>query len=62
MTRTVSFTPALLPIARRPLERELTSSWMERVAAANLVSLEELLAALRYGVKVPGGLSGVYFH
>ena len=39
MTRTVSFTPAVLAIAPRPLERELTSSWMERVAAANLVSL-----------------------
>ena len=46
MTRTVSFTPRLLAIAPRPLARELTSSWMERVATANFVSLEELLAAL----------------
>ena len=46
MTRTVSFTPTLLAIASRPLARVLTSSWMERVATANLVSLDELLAAL----------------
>jgi hypothetical protein len=46
MTRTASFTPRLLAIAPRPLVRELTSSWMERVATANLVSLDELLAAL----------------
>jgi hypothetical protein len=46
MTRTVSFTPTLLAIASRPLARVLTSSWMERVATANFVSLEELLATL----------------
>ena len=30
----------------RPLEGELTSSWLYRVAAANLVELEELLSGL----------------
>jgi hypothetical protein len=33
-------------MAPRPLEGELTSSWLYRVAAANLVELEELLSGL----------------
>jgi hypothetical protein len=41
----VSFSPTVLAFAPRPLEMELTSSWMERVATANQVSLMQLLAA-----------------
>jgi len=44
MVRTlIDFAPAELAMAPRPLEGELTSSWLYRVAAANLVELEELL-------------------
>jgi len=53
MVRTlIDFAPAELAMAPRPLEGELTSSWLSRVAAANLVELEELLSALLdlYGV------------
>src|SRR5580692_3677293 len=47
MVRTlIDFAPAELAIAPRPLEGELTSSWLYRVAAANLVELEELLSGL----------------
>ena len=47
MVRTlIDFAPAELALAPRPLEGELTSSWLYRVAAANLVELEELLSAL----------------
>ena len=35
--------PAKLPFAPRPYSAELLSSWLLRVAAANLVSLRELL-------------------
>ena len=35
--------PAELPFAPRPRSAELVSSWLMRVAAANLVSLRELL-------------------
>jgi hypothetical protein len=35
--------PAELPFAPRPYSDELLSSWLLRVAAANLVSLHELL-------------------
>jgi hypothetical protein len=43
--------PAELPFAPRPYSTELLSSWLLRVAAANLVSLRELLDGLqsRYG-------------
>ena len=43
--------PAELPFAPRPYVAELLSSWLLRVAAANLVSLRELLEgfAERYG-------------
>ena len=42
MVRTlIDFAPAELALAPRPLEGELTSSWLYRVAAANLVELEE---------------------
>lgn len=47
MVRTlIDFAPAELALAPRPLEGELTSSWLYRVAAANLVELEELLSGL----------------
>jgi hypothetical protein len=47
MIRTlIDFAPAELALAPRPLEGELTSSWLYRVAAANLVQLEELLSGL----------------
>lgn len=44
-------TPAELPFAPRPCAGELLSSWLLRVAAANLVSLRELLDGFteRYG-------------
>ena len=42
MVRTlIDFAPTQLALAPRPLEGELTSSWLYRVAAANLVELEE---------------------
>ena len=43
--------PAELPFAPRPYSTELLSSWLLRVAAANLVSLRELLEGFegRYG-------------
>lgn len=43
--------PAKLPFAPRPYSTELLSSWLLRVAAANLVSLRELLPGFegRYG-------------
>jgi hypothetical protein len=43
--------PAELPFAPRPYSDELLSSWLLRVAAANLVSLQELLDSFedRYG-------------
>ena len=45
MVRTlIDFAPTQLALAPRPLEGELTSSWLYRVAAANLVELEELLS------------------
>lgn len=40
-------TPAELPFAPRPCAEELLSSWLLRVAAANLVSLRELLGGFR---------------
>ena len=47
MIRTlIDFAPTELALAPRPLEGELTSSWLYRVAAANLVELEELLSGL----------------
>jgi TniQ len=43
--------PTMLPFAPRPYSSELLSSWLLRVAAANLVSLRELLDGFqrRYG-------------
>ena len=41
-----SAAPRQLPMAPRPLKGELVSSWLSRVAAANCISLEELLDAL----------------
>jgi hypothetical protein len=43
--------PAKLPFAPRPYSSELLSSWLLRIAAANLVSLRELLDGFqsRYG-------------
>jgi hypothetical protein len=47
MIRTlIDFAPAELALAPRPLEGELTSSWLYRVGAANLVKMEELLSGL----------------
>jgi hypothetical protein len=47
MVRTlIDFAPTQLALAPRPLEGELTSSWLYRVAAANLVKMEELLSGL----------------
>ena len=47
MVRTlIDFAPTQLALAPRPLEGELTSSWLYRVAAANLVELQELLSGL----------------
>jgi hypothetical protein len=43
------FAPAQLPIAPKPLADELLSSWLLHTAAANGVSLAELLDALRLG-------------
>jgi TniQ len=47
----VVLVPAELPFAPRPYVAELLSSWLLRVAAANLVSLHELLEGFeeRYG-------------
>ena len=47
----VVLAPAELPFAPRPYSDELLSSWLLRVAAANLISLQELLDAFedRYG-------------
>lgn len=46
-----AYAPAQLPLAPRPIATELFSSWLLRVASANQVSLQELLAgfASRYG-------------
>jgi hypothetical protein len=45
------FVPKRLPFAPRPLAGELLSSWLERVAAANVLAVNELVEALwlRYG-------------
>jgi hypothetical protein len=40
----VTHAPAQLPLAPRPVSTELLSSWLLRVAAANLTTLRELLA------------------
>jgi hypothetical protein len=40
-----TFAPAQLPFAPRPIAAELFSSWLLRVAAANFISLRELLEA-----------------
>src|ERR1019366_4330004 len=47
----VAIAPIQLPFAPRPISTELLSSWLLRVAAANLVSLRELLQGFefRYG-------------
>ena len=42
----MTFAPAQLPLAPRPLPDELLSSWLMRTAAANAVSFEELITAL----------------
>ena len=42
----MTFAPAQLPLAPRPLPDELLSSWLMRTAAANAVSFEELLDVL----------------
>jgi hypothetical protein len=39
--------PAHLPMAPRPLQGELLSSWLGRLAAANALGFEELLDVLR---------------
>jgi len=41
-----AFAPAQLPIAPKPLPNELISSWLLRTAAANAISLAQLLDAL----------------
>ena len=41
------FLPAHLPMAPRPLQGELLSSWLGRLAAANALGFEELLDVLR---------------
>jgi len=41
-----SVAPRQLPMAPRPIVGELVSSWLSRVAAANCISLDELLDAL----------------
>jgi TniQ protein len=43
----VGVVPDHLPIAPRPVPGELCSSWLQRVAAANVLTLEDLLEALR---------------
>ena len=43
---TFASAPAQLPFAPTPFRNELFSSWMLRIAAANVVSLEELLLGL----------------
>jgi hypothetical protein len=42
------FAPAQLPLAPKPLPDELLSSWLLRLAAANAISLLELLDGLRW--------------
>jgi hypothetical protein len=50
-----TFAPAQLPIAPRPLQSELFSSWMLRVASANCISLLELLEAFELNYpEIPG--------
>ena len=43
----IAFAPAQLPVAPRPLPDELISSWLLRTAAANGISLLDLLHAVR---------------
>jgi hypothetical protein len=43
----VAQAPLQLPFAPKPFRRELFSSWLLRLAAANCVTLEELLAGLQ---------------
>jgi hypothetical protein len=43
-----AFAPAHLPAAPRPFPDELLSSWLLRLAAANAISLEELLSGLQW--------------
>ena len=49
--------PSRLPLAPRPLPDEIISSWLLRVAAANAVTLSDLLAALES--QHPRALEGV---
>jgi hypothetical protein len=44
---TCSFVPKQLPICPRPLLGELLSSWLERVAVANLLNCDQLLDSLK---------------
>ena len=43
----IVFAPAQLPVAPRPLPDELISPWLLRTAAANGISLLDLLHAVR---------------
>jgi hypothetical protein len=42
------FVPDVLPMAPRPHQDELLSSWLHRIAAANWLSLPELIDSVRY--------------
>jgi hypothetical protein len=56
---TLAAAPAQLPFARRPIPAELFSSWLLRVAAANQISIAELLDGFesRYPGLLPAGQS-----
>jgi ribosomal protein S27E len=42
----IDWTPQILPCAPRPINGELLSSWMRRLAAANAITLTEMCACL----------------
>lgn len=42
----IDWTPQILPCAPRPINGELLSSWMRRLAAANAITLPEMCACL----------------
>ena len=44
---TFGVVPEVLPLAPRPVSGELCSAWLQRVAAANVLTFEELLDAFR---------------
>lgn len=45
---TTASAPSQLPFTPKPFRNELFSSWMLRVAAANFVSLDELMLGFQF--------------